>query len=129
MSKGEVLLSLVSRIFEFLYGVQDSLFYALVAFVIIDYITGICLAIYNKQINSAVGFHGIAKKVTIFLLVFLSHIIDKYLVVTDDILRNITTLFYIVNEGMSIFENVGAMGLPLPDRLKHILQYFENLKK
>ena len=81
-----------------IFGHIDGLFYALIAFVIIDYITGVCVAIHNKKLSSGIGASGIAKKISVFALVSLSHIIDRFLLGEDDILRTVTTLFYIANE-------------------------------
>lgn len=106
-------------------GQMDGLFYTLVAFVVVDYITGICVAIRNRKLSSDVGSHGIAKKISIFALVLLSHIIDRFLLGDDDILSTVTTGFYIANEAMSIMENVGKVGLPLPNKLQDFLSHFE----
>jgi len=100
----------------------DSLFYALVAFVALDYITGVLLAIQNKKLSSYIGFKGISKKILMFLLVGMGNIIDKYVIGSGNTLKNLLVMFYLSNEGISIIENAGSMGLPLPKKLKDILQ-------
>lgn len=106
---------------------MDGLFYTLVAFAVVDYITGICVAIRNRKLSSDVGSHGIAKKISIFVLVLLSHIIDRFLLGDDDILSTVTTGFYIANEAMSIIENVGKVGLPLPPKLQDFLSLLKHV--
>ena len=79
----------------------------------------------DLQEASDVGAHGIAKKIAIFALVSLSSIIDRFLLGSEDVLRTVTTVFYIANEAMSILENVGKVGLPLPQKLQNFLSHFE----
>lgn len=96
------------------FGAADELLYALIAFVAIDYITGICVAVHDKKLSSGIGAKGIAKKVAIFAMVALSNIADKFLLKSGGALRTVTTIFYLSNECISIFENMGRLGLPLP---------------
>lgn len=117
----EELFSVVQRFGSCIFGAADGLFKALIAFVILDYITGVCVAFSNHTLSSKVGAKGIARKVTIFALVSLSHISDEYLLGGGNVLRTITTGFYISNECISIFENAGDLGLPLPKKLKEVL--------
>lgn len=105
-----------------LFGGFDSLIYALMAFVVLDYITGVLLAFYTKKISSEIGFKGICKKVIIFILVALGNIIDQYIIGTGSSLRTMLIMFYLANEGISIIENVGLMGLPIPQQLKEAIQ-------
>ena len=105
----EMTLSWLSDLGKSVFGSMDGLFYTLVAFVVIDYITGVCVAIHNKQLSSDVGAHGIAKKIAIFALVSLSSVIDRFLLGSEDVLRTVTTVFYIANEAMSVMENVGKV--------------------
>ena len=100
--EAEMALSWLSDLGKSIFGNMDGLFYTLVAFVVIDYITGVCVAIHNKRLSSDVGAHGIAKKIAIFALVSLSSIIDRFLLGSEDVLRTVTTVFYIANEAMSI---------------------------
>ena len=101
---------------------SDGFLYALIAFVAVDYITGVLRAIVEKQLSSRIGAHGIAKKVAIFLVVGIGHLIDFYLLGSDGApLRTAVIFFYIANEGVSLLENATAIGLPVPDKLKDVL--------
>ena len=102
-------------------GGCDGLIYALIAFVVIDYITGLMCAVVNKQLSSEVGFRGIFRKVLIFMLVSVGNIIDQQLIGGGSVLRTAVIFFYLSNEGISIIENAGNLGLPVPHKLKDIL--------
>lgn len=104
-----------------LLGGCDGFIYALIAFVIIDYITGVMCAVVNKQLSSEVGFRGIFKKVLIFMLVGVGNIVDKQLIGSGNVLRTAVIFFYLSNEGISIIENAGVLGLPIPQKLKDVL--------
>ena len=102
-------------------GGCDGLLYALLAFVIIDYITGVMCAVIDKKLSSEVGFKGIFKKVLIFLLVGIANILDVQVIGTGSVLRTAVIFFYLANEGLSILENSAIIGLPVPDKLKDML--------
>lgn len=103
-------------------GGFDGFLYALVAFVVIDYITGIMLAIIEKKVSSEVGAKGIFKKVLIFTLVGIGHIIDRQIAGDGSVVRTAVIFFYLSNEGISILENSTKIGLPIPEKLKNILE-------
>ena len=103
-------------------GGCDGLLYALIAFVMIDYITGIMCAFVDKKLSSAVGFKGICKKVLIFALVGGGHILDVYVIGTGSVLRTAVIFFYLSNEGVSLIENAAYLGLPVPKKLKDVLE-------
>lgn len=103
-------------------GGCDGLLYALVVFVVIDYLTGVMVAINNKTLSSAVGFKGICRKVLIFLLVGIANILDVNVIGTGCILRTAVIFFYISNEGISLLENAGRLGLPIPEQIKVVLE-------
>lgn len=105
-----------------LLGGCDGLLFALVAFVVIDYITGIMCAVVDKKLSSAVGFKGIFKKVLIFALVGVGHILDTRVIGAGSVLRTAVIFFYLSNEGISLLENAGHLGLPIPKKLKSILE-------
>lgn len=107
-------------------GGCDGLLYALLAFVVIDYITGIMCAIVDKKLSSAVGFKGIFKKVLIFGLVGIGHILDTYVIGNGSILRTAVIFFYLSNEGVSLIENAAHLGLPIPKKLKDVLEQLHN---
>ena len=103
-------------------GGCDGLLYALIAFVVIDYLTGVMCAIINRELSSAVGFKGIFRKVLIFLLVGIANIIDVQVIGTGAVLRTAVIFFYISNEGVSLLENAGHLGLPIPEKIKTVLE-------
>lgn len=102
-------------------GGYDGLLYALIAFVVIDYITGVMCAVSDHTLSSEVGFRGICRKVLIFLLVGIANILDVHVIGTGSVLRTAIIFFYISNEGVSLLENAGHLGLPIPQKLKDIL--------
>ena len=95
---------------------------ALVIFVVLDYVTGIMCAIADKKLSSSVGFKGICRKVLIFLLVGVAHIVDLHVVGSGSVLRGAVVCFYLSNEGVSMLENAAHLGLPVPEKLKVILE-------
>ena len=103
-------------------GGCDGLLYALLVFVIIDYITGVMCAVADHSLSSAVGFKGIARKVLIFLLVGIGHILDTQVIGSGSVLRTAVIFFYISNEGVSLVENAAHLGLPIPAQLKEVLE-------
>ena len=103
-------------------GGCDGLLYALLAFVVVDYITGVMCAISDHTLSSEVGFKGICRKVLIFLLVGIANILDVQVIGTGSVLRTGIIFFYISNEGVSLLENAGHLGLPLPEKMKDVLQ-------
>mgnify|MGYP001055834304 FL=1 len=103
-------------------GGCDGLLYALVAFVVVDYITGVMCAVADKELSSEVGFRGIAKKVLVFLLVGVANIIDVQVIGSGSVLRTAVIFFYLSNEGVSLLENAAHLGLPVPEKLKDILR-------
>lgn len=107
-------------------GGCDGLLYALLAFVIIDYITGIMCAIVDKKLSSSVGFKGICRKVLIFLLVGIAHLLDFYVIGNGSVLRTAAIFFYISNEGVSLMENAAHLGLPVPVKIKEVLEQLHN---
>ena len=106
----------------FFLGGNDGLVYALIAFVVIDYLTGVMCAINDKKLSSAVGFKGICRKVLIFLLVGIANLLDLYVIGTGSVLRTAVIFFYISNEGVSLLENAAHLGLPVPSQMKAVLE-------
>lgn len=107
-------------------GGCDGLLLALVIFAAVDYITGVMCAINDKSLSSHVGFRGICRKVLIFLLVGMAHILDSQIIGSGSILRTAVIFFYLSNEGVSILENAAHLGLPVPEQLKEILEQLHN---
>ena len=103
-------------------GGCDGLLIALLAFVAVDYVTGVMCAVVDKKLSSSVGFKGIFKKILIFALVGVGHILDTMVIGTGSVLRTAIIFFYLSNEGISLIENAGYLGLPIPAKLKAVLE-------
>lgn len=106
-------------------GGWDIALQTLLIVIVLDYITGICKAIYNKKINSSVGLKGIMKKVGYLIIVAVAVILDRIAGNTGAI-RTLVIYFFVANEGISILENWGGMGLPLPQKLTDTLEQLKN---
>lgn len=102
-------------------GGCDGLLIALVVFVAADYITGVMCAVADKKLSSEVGFKGICRKVLIFVLVGIANILDVQVIGAGSVLRTAVIFFYLSNEGVSLLENAGHLGLPIPEKLKDVL--------
>lgn len=102
-------------------GGYDGLLYALIVFMVVDYITGVMCAINDKKLSSTVGFKGICRKVLILMLVGIANLLDVTIIGTGAVLRTAVIFFYLSNEGVSLLENAGHLGLPIPEKLKEIL--------
>ncbi|MBG9980435.1 phage holin family protein [Facklamia lactis] len=108
-------------------GSADGFLYALLAFVIVDYLTGVLRAGVERKLSSTIGFKGIAKKIMIFIMVGIAHLVDAYLLTeANGLTRTAVIFFYISNEGLSIIENSGAIGLPIPKKLRTALKQLNN---
>ena len=103
-------------------GGCDGLLVALVVFVTVDYLTGVMCAIEDKTLSSEVGFKGICRKVIIFMLVGIGHVLDIQVIGTGSVLRTAIIFFYLSNEGVSLLENAAHLGLPIPEKLKDVLE-------
>ena len=105
-----------------LFGSPDSFFYALIAFMFVDYFSGVIAAGVKKQISSDIGYAGIMKKLCIFMILAVANVVDANIINAGGAIRNAAIFFYLSNEGISILENVVAIGLPVPEKLKIILK-------
>lgn len=122
----QIAFSAIGGFIGWLLGGFDGFLYALIAFAVIDYITGVMCAIVDKSLSSEVGFKGICRKVLIFILVGIGNIIDVYVLGDAGVLRTAVIFFYLSNEGVSLLENSAHLGLPVPDKLKEVLQQLHN---
>ena len=122
----QVIFAVIGAYIGWFLGGFDGLLYALVAFVVLDYITGLMVAVLEKKLSSSIGFKGIFKKVLIFIFVGIGHIIDFYILQNGSAVRTAVIFFYLSNEGLSIVENAAKIGLPVPESLKKV---FIELKK
>ena len=105
-----------------LLGGVDGFMYALITFVVIDYITGLMVAVLERKLSSEIGFRGIFKKVLVFVMVGIGNIVDVHLIRNGSAIRTAVIFFYISNEGISIIENSAKIGLPIPQKLKQVLK-------
>ena len=103
-------------------GGCDGLLFALVLFVAMDYITGVMCAAADRKLSSEVGFKGICRKVLIFLLVGMANVLDVQIIGSGSVFRTAVIFFYLSNEGLSLLENAGHLGLPIPAKLKAVLE-------
>jgi len=103
-------------------GGYDGLLYALVVFMVADYLTGVMCAINDQKLSSSVGFRGICRKVLILVLVGVANILDVQVIGTGAVLRTAVIFFYLSNEGISLLENAAHLGLPIPEKLKLVLE-------
>ena len=110
-------------------GGMDGLMIALIVFMALDYITGLMCAITDKTLSSAVGFKGICKKVLILFMVGIANIVDLHVIGSGSALRGAVIAFYLSNEGLSLLENAAYIGLPIPDKLKAILEQLHDRKE
>lgn len=125
-TKLQVAITAVGGWLGYFVGGVDGLMTALIIFMVIDYITGLMCAVADKKLSSAVGFKGICKKVLIILLVGVAHIVDLHVVGTGSALRSAVVCFYLSNEGVSLLENAAHLGLPIPEKLKSVLEQLHN---
>ena len=125
-AKIQIAITAVGGWLGYFVGGMDGLLIALLVFVILDYLTGVMRAIAEHKLSSAIGFKGICRKVLIFALVGVGHVLDTHVVGTGSALRSAVICFYFSNEGISLLENASHLGLPVPDKLKTVLSQLHN---
>ena len=125
----KLIISSIGGVLGVFLGGMDGLIYALLAFSVIDYVTGIMCAIDKKELSSSVAFKGIARKIIIFSLVGVANILYVYILGHVGVLRAAVIFFYLSNEGISILENTSKLGLPVPEKLQNILQQLNKEEK
>ncbi|CDC49329.1 toxin secretion/phage lysis holin [[Eubacterium] siraeum CAG:80] len=116
----------VGAVLGFMYGEVTGLFWALIAFMALDYISGVIVAIIEKRLSSEVGFRGLAKKFLILVFVAVGHIADTYILGGTPAAMSAVMLFYMANEGISIIENAAALGLPVPKKITGLMEQIRN---
>lgn len=110
----------------YLFGGWSALLGVLVSFVVVDYITGVLAAATEGKLNSEIGLKGIGKKAFIFLFVAIGNLADTALGSTGNLFRDAVIYFYLANELLSIIENAGRMGVPVPSILKKAVEIFNS---
>lgn len=118
----EVICASAGALTGFLFGETDGLFYALIAFVILDYITGVITAVIDKNLSSEAGFKGICRKILLFIIVAVANIVDVHIIKSGSALRTAVLFLFIANEGVSLLENAAGMGVPVPEKLIEVLK-------
>lgn len=124
MQIGQIIWEFLRSAFVFFFGAANKLLFVLVAVAALDYVTGVSAAIRTKKVSSKIGAKGIIKKIMMFAVVSLSHLMDEIILSSEspaEMLQTITTLFYISNESISVLENVAETGLNIPQKLKDLI--------
>lgn len=118
----QIVLAAVGGSVGWFLGGCDGLLRALVVFIAVDYATGVMCAVADHRLSSEIGFRGICRKVLMFVLVGVGHVIDENVIGSGSMLRTAVLFFYLSNEGISLLENAAHLGLPVPERLKDVLE-------
>lgn len=122
----QIIFTAIGGVIGWFFGGLDGFLYALIAFVVIDYITGVMVGFAEKKLSSEIGFKGICRKVVIFCLVGMAHILDAHVIQTGNVLRTAVIFFYLSNEGISILENASMLGLPVPQKVRDVLEQLKD---
>ncbi len=122
----KAVMAAVCSVLGFVFGDMDGMMLALVALIVLDYISGVIAAAVEKKLSSAVGAKGIAKKLFMLLIVAVANIVDINVVGEGHVLRTVTTVFYIANECISLIENAGRIGVPVPKKLMDVLEQLKD---
>ena len=123
----KAILAMLCTIAGFLFGEMNGLIITLVVLIVMDYISGMIAAIVEKKLSSEIGAQGIAKKVFMLLIVAVANIVDINVIGGEShVLKSVTVLFYTANECISLFENAGRLGVPVPKKLLEILEQLKN---
>lgn len=118
----KTILAAVCTFFTFLFGEWDGMMKALIIFIVLDYVSGVLVAIVKKKVSSAIGAKGIAKKILMLLIVAVANIIDVCVIGESHVLKTVAIVFYISNECISLLENAGRLDVPIPKKLLDVLE-------
>lgn len=119
-------IAIIATAFTFLFGDWDTVVIVLIGFMVLDYVTGVLVAYINKKISSEIGLKGLTKKFMIILILIGAVMLDRLMNNGTWMFRTLVCYFYIANEGISLLENAGNLGLPIPDKLKEALEQLQN---
>lgn len=120
------MLAALCTLFGFLFGDCDGLMIALIGLIIMDYISGVIAAAVEQKLSSAVGAKGIAKKIFMLLIVAVANIVDIHVIGEGHVLKSVTVIFYLANECISLIENAGRLGVPVPKKLLDVLNQLKS---
>ena len=118
----------IGGVLGYFFGGLDGFVYTLMFFMALDYVTGVLAAVKNKELSSEIGFWGLVRKLCSLSLVCIAHFVDLYVLGKGEIVRNTVIFFYIANEGISVLENAGRLGVAYPKKLKDILNQLKDDK-
>ncbi|MDE5576184.1 MAG: phage holin family protein [Oscillospiraceae bacterium] len=122
-------LAAICALLGFLFGDRDGLMIALIGLIALDYISGVIAAVVEKKLSSEVGAKGIAKKIFMLLIVAVANIVDINVIGEGHVLKSVTVIFYLANECISLIENAGRLGVPVPKKLIDVLEQLKNKEK
>jgi len=120
------IIAAIGGVAAFLFGELNGVLYALIALMVLDYLTGVIGAAIRKECSSAIGFKGILKKFVMLVIVAVGNLVCVYVFGDTGVVRTAVICFFIANEGLSILENAGSMGVPLPKKLIGMLEQLKN---
>ena len=123
------ILAAFCAVFGFVFGDFNGLMIALVALIVLDYISGVIAAAVEKKLSQEVGAKGIAKKIFMLLIVAVANIVDINVIGEGHVLKSVTVVFYIANECISLIQNAGRLGVPVPKKLLDVLEQLKNKDK
>lgn len=132
MDKENIFKTIIATIgtwLTWLFGTWDTALAILILFMGLDYLTGVIRGYINKELSSDVGLKGIARKAVIFIVLIVAVALDRLLATGNWVFRTLVCYFYIANEGLSLIENCGSLGLPIPDKLKEALAQLKDGEK
>ena len=125
----KIIITAFCALFGFLFGDCDGLMIALIGLIVMDYISGVIAAVVEKKLSSEVGAKGIAKKIFMLLIVAVANIVDINVIGEGHVLKSVTVIFYLANECISLIENAGRLGVPVPKKLLDVLEQLKNKDK
>ena len=123
------IIAALCALFGFLFGDRDGLMIALIGLIVMDYISGVIAAVVEKKLSSEVGAKGIAKKIFMLLIVAVANIVDINVIGEGHVLKSVTVIFYLANECISLIENAGRLGVPVPNKLLDVLKQLKDKEK
>lgn len=120
------IMAALCTLLSFLFGDMEGMLIALITLIVLDYISGVIAAAVEKRLSSEIGAKGIAKKIFMLLIVALANIVDTSVIGDGHVLKTVTVVFYICNECISLIENAGRIGVPVPKKLLDVLEQLKN---
>ncbi len=120
------IVAVLATFFTYIFGSWDLALQVLIVFMVLDYGTGVLYAFLNNQLNSEVGFKGLVKKLMILVVLIIGVMLDRIVGTGTWVFRTLVCYFYIANEGISLLENVGNIGIPIPNKIRNALEQLNN---